>query len=156
MTTQIHRIFIKATPEAVWDAITDPKWNSQYGYGSPGEYELRPGGAYRALATQAMREHGAAEVIIDGEVLECDPPRKLVQTWRALFDERTIAEGFTRLTWEIEETYGVTRLTVTHELENAPVVAEQTSGNASDAGGGWPHVLSDLKTLLETGTNMAS
>ena len=54
-TTRVFRIYIKATPQAVWNAITDPDWNQRYGYGSPSEYELRPGGAYRALATPEMR-----------------------------------------------------------------------------------------------------
>ena len=80
--TQIYRIYIKATPEAIWQAITDPQWNGRYGYGAPSEYELKPGGKYRVLATDAMKQYGGPEVIIDGEVIESDPPRKLVQTWR--------------------------------------------------------------------------
>jgi len=150
--TQVHRVFIKASPEQVWDAITDPKWNARYGYQCQSDYELRPGGAYRVLANDAMRGMGDNDVIIDGEVLESDPPHKLVQTWRALFSPETKAEGFTKLTWEVVEQYGATRLTLTHELVNAPLTAVQTAGNLENAGGGWPFVLSDLKTLLETGS----
>lgn len=150
--TQVHRVFIKAGPEQVWDAITDPKWNARYGYQCQSDYDLRPGGAYRALASDAMKSMGSGDVIIDGEVLESDPPHKLVQTWRALFTPETTAEGFTRLTWEIVEQYGLTRLTLTHELVDAPLAAEQVAGNLADAGGGWPFVLSDLKTMLETGS----
>jgi|SRR4051794_6026343 len=152
---QVHRMFIKASPQQVWDAITDPKWNDRYGYHCRSEFELRPGGAYRVLSSEEMKAMGSSDVIIDGEVLESDPPRKLVQTWRALFTPETIAEGFTRVTWEIVEQYGATRLTLTHELVNAPLTAEQTAGDLPNAGGGWPFILSDLKTMLETGSAFA-
>ncbi len=156
-TVQIHRIHIKATPEAIWQAITDPEWNGRYGYQAVSEYDLRPGGAYRVPSTPEMRQMGAPAVIVDGEVLESDPPRRLVQTWRALFTPETTAEGFTRLTWEIEGAgSGVTRLTITHELADAPITALQVSGDAPEAGGGWPYILSDLKTLLETDKTLAS
>ena len=97
---------------------------------------------------------GMPEALADGEVLEADPPRRLVQTWRFLFDPEMGAEGFTRLTWDIEEDDGgVSRLTVTHELENAPKTAAAVASVARiyEGGGGWALVLSDLKTLLETG-----
>jgi uncharacterized protein YndB with AHSA1/START domain len=97
-------------------------------------------------------------VIVDGEVIEADPPRKLVQTWRMLMDPEAAAEGFTRLTYEIHEgTGGVTRLTVTHDLEGAPKLATLVAGGEAEieaGGGGWSWVLSDLKTLLETGRPM--
>ncbi len=156
VTTQVHRVFINATREAVWEAITQPEWAERYGYRGRTEYDLREGGSYRAFPTQEMLAHGAPEVIIEGEVLESDPPRKLVQTWRMLFDPVMSAEPPTRLTWEIEEEMGVTRLTVIHELENAPVHASLVAGDVQDAGGGWPFVLSDLKTLLETGTTLGN
>jgi uncharacterized protein YndB with AHSA1/START domain len=154
VTTHVSRVYIKATPEAIWEAITNPEWNKRYGYQSPSEYDLRPGGAYRALATAAMREQGGAPaVIIEGEVIEANPPHKLVQTWHALFDPETSAEPFTRLTWEIEEGGGgVTKLTVTHDMRGAPTTAALVNGQVPNAGGGWSFILSDLKTLLETGT----
>jgi len=152
VTTQVFRVFIKATPQAVWDAITDPEWNERYGYTSRAEYELRPGGTYKAFANAAMREHGAPDVIIEGEVLELDEPNRLVQTWHAHFSPEIDAEGPTRLTWEIQAGEGgVTQLTVTHELAGAPMTAMVVTGAAPDAGGGWSFILSDLKTLLETG-----
>jgi uncharacterized protein YndB with AHSA1/START domain len=102
-----------------------------------------------------MQEFGMSGPIIDGEVVESDPPRRFVQTWRMLMDDGLKAEGFTRLTYELVETGGVTRLTVTHDLTGAPNLAVLTSGQADDqpgaGGGGWPWVLSDLKSLLETG-----
>jgi uncharacterized protein YndB with AHSA1/START domain len=154
--TQVYRVFIKATPQAIWEAITTPEWTQRYGYQAPVDYDLRPGGAFRGLPSEAMVAHGAPEVIIDGEVVEADAPRRLVQTWRVLWDPEMEAEGFTRLTWEIEPSDGgVAKLTVTHELEGAPKVALQVAGQVPEAGGGWSWVLSDLKTLLETGSSLA-
>jgi uncharacterized protein YndB with AHSA1/START domain len=155
VTTQVYRVYIRATPEAIWDAITKPEWSRRYGYGGDVEYDdLRPGGSYRAYTSPEMRAHGAPDLAIDGDVIEADPPRRLVQTWRMLMDEQLASEGFTRLTYEIaERENGVTRLTLTHELEGAPQLATLLSGGMEDAGagGGWAYVLSSLKTLLETG-----
>jgi len=152
VTTQVYQVYIKATPQAIWDAITKPEWTLRYGYCSGVEYDLRPGGAYKAFATGPMLEDGAPDVIIDGEVVEADPPRRLVQTWRGLFDPEMVAEGAKRLTWEIEEgPGGVSKLTVTHDLQGAPKTAALVGGQVPDAGGGWAYILSDLKTLLETG-----
>jgi uncharacterized protein YndB with AHSA1/START domain len=150
--TQVYRVEIKATPEAIWQAITDPEWTQKYGYGGRSEYDLRPGGAYRALASDAMKAYGGPDVIVDGVVVEADPPRRLVQTWRPLWDPEMVAEGFRRLTWEIQPgEAGVTTLTVTHELAGAPKTAAQVSGQIKEAGGGWSFILRDLKSLLETG-----
>jgi uncharacterized protein YndB with AHSA1/START domain len=157
VTTQVYRVYIKATPQAIWDAITQPEWTERYGYGGRGEYDLRPGGAYRGMTTEAMRSMGAPEVAVDGEIIEADPPHRLVQTWRMVMDEAMASEGFTRLTYEIEEGKGgVTKLTLIHDLAGAPKLAHLLSGGMEDegagAGGGWNWVLSGLKTLLETGT----
>jgi uncharacterized protein YndB with AHSA1/START domain len=154
VTTQVYRVYIKATPEAIWDAITKPEWTQRYGYHGIAEYDLKPGGKYRALAPADMQAMGMPEVVVDGEVVEADPPRRLVQTWRFLWSEELAAEGPTRVTFDIEEDDGgVTRLTVTHELEGAPGTAEQVASVAKlrEGGGGWSWILSDLKTLLETG-----
>ena len=155
-TTQVYRVYIRATPEAIWDAITKPEWTERYGYGGRAEYELRPGGAYRAHASEEFLAAGAPEIVVDGEVIEADPPRKLVHTWRFLYSDEVKAEGPTRVTFEISEgEAGVCRLTVTHELENAPETAEMLAGTQEGAGGGWAFVLSDLKSLLETGSRLA-
>jgi uncharacterized protein YndB with AHSA1/START domain len=155
-TTQVHRIYIKATPEAIWDAITKPEWSQRYGYGGSVEFDLRPGGAYRTYASEEFLAAGAPEVVVDGEVIEADPPRKLVQTWRMLMDPDLQAEGFTRLTYEIEPGEYGTKLTVIHELEGAPRLAALVDGQleSEGAGGGWAWVLSDLKSLLETGERL--
>ena len=158
VTTQVYRLYIKATPQAIWDAITDPAWNQRFGYPGISEYDLRPGGVFRAAAPPEMAQAmGMPEEVADGQVVEADPPRRLVQTWRFLIDPELAAEGFTRLTWDIEEDdCGVTRLTVTHELEDAPKTAAAVASVARiyEGGGGWALTLSDLKTLLETGSPM--
>ena len=157
--TQVYRVYIKATPERIWDAITRPEWSRRYGYGGDVEFDLRPGGRYRAIASPEMRAMGAPEIAVDGEVIEVDPPHRLVQTWRLVMDPDSAAEGFTRLTYDLKP-YGdgVTRLTITHELEHAPRHAHVLSGGLDDeghgGGGGWAWVLSDLKTLLETGDRL--
>ena len=158
VTTQVFRVYIKASPEAIWEAITRPEWTQRYGYRGKVEFdELRPGGGYRFLAPPEMRAMGMPEVVVDGEVLEADPPRRLVQTWHPLWAEDIAAET-TRVTYDIEEDDGgVTRLTVTHEVEGAPITAAQvglSDGRLHEGGGGWPMILSDLKSLLETGTSL--
>ena len=154
ITTQIHRVYIRADQQAVWDAIVSPEWTAKYGYGVIADYDLRPGGAFRGLAREELKEHGAPDVCADGEILGVDPPRRLVLTWRMLMDDALAAEGFTKLTYEIEPAgEGVVKLTVTHELDGAPELAKMVSGGreSEGAGGGWARVLSDIKSLLETG-----
>ena len=156
-TIQVYRVYIRATPDAIWTAITDPDWTDRYGYGGRAQYELRPGGSFRLLASEGMRAQGVPEVAVDGEVVEADPPRKLVQTWRLAMEASLAAEGFTRLTYEIEPLEGgVTKLTITHDLTDTPVHAGLVAGEMEDtgAGGGWAWVLSGLKTVLETGASL--
>jgi uncharacterized protein YndB with AHSA1/START domain len=165
ITTQVYRVWIKAGPQQIWDAITEPEWNARYGYSAPGFYDLRPGGEFRSTPSDGMRKHAAEhgypmpEVIVDGEVIEADPPRRLVQTWRMLMDPTTAEEPFTKLTYEIAESPtqpGVCKLTVTHELPGAPATAAMVAGSdEAGAGGGWAWVLSDLKSLVETGKPFA-
>lgn len=158
-TTQVYRIFIKATPQAIWDAITKPEWTERFGYGLRDEFDLRPGGKYRGYANEGMRAMGMPEVVVDGEVIEADPPRKLVITWRMAMDPRMYAEGFTRLTYEIAEGKGgVTRLSVIHDLAGRPGHAAMVAGDRQGPGegGGWLWILSDLKSLLERGEQMTT
>lgn len=156
-TTRIHEIYIKATPETIWDAITNPEWTAKYSYHTRAEYELKPGGKFRHRANEQMIAMGLPETCIDGEVLEAHPPYKLVQTFRFLFAPEDKAEGFTRVTWEIEPNdSGFCRLTVIHELAGAPRMAAATSSKFDGrGGGGWNWILSDLKSLLETGKTLS-
>lgn len=150
-TVQVQRVYIRTTEQAVWDAITSPDWSEKYGYGGRVEFDLRPGGAFRSVASAEMQAAGMPEVVVDGEVVEADPPRRLVQTWRARWND----EGFTRLTYDIRPVRdGVVSLTVTHDLTDAPETLAMVAGSVDGAGGGWAEVLSDLKTLLETGHSL--
>lgn len=158
MNTQVFEIYIKASAERIWEAITSPEWTAKYGYQGPMHYELRPGGRFEARSNDMMRQMGLPEVIVDGEVLECVPHRRLVQTYRWLFTDENKAEGFTKVTFEIEPTpAGFSRLTVTHEVAGAPMMAQAIKSKFDlQGGGGWNWILSDLKSLLETGKIMSA
>lgn len=144
-STQVCSIFIRATPEQVWDAITKPEFTQQYFYGSVIDSSWEAGSPYLGWAADRSQQ------FVEGEVLEADPPRRLQHTWRSLWDEGSAAEPPSRVTWEIEpQEGGVTRLTVVHDqLEQAPKTAESVAG-------GWSYVLSGLKTLLETGRPLSA
>lgn len=163
-TTQVYRVYIRTTPQAIRDAITRPEWTARYGYTGLADYDLRPGGAYIVRPTEQFRAASAAQghpipdVVTEGEVLQADPPHTLVTTFRMLMDPEIAAEPVTRITHEIRDTgQGVCSLTLTHELEGVERLACIVGGQleAEGAGGGHAWVLSDLKTLLETGTSFA-
>ena len=140
-TTQIYHLFIKAPPERIWEAITNPDFTEKYFYGA-------------RIGNENGRRvaHGPnGEVWGDEAILEEDPPRRLVHQWRSRYDPELEAEEPSRVTWEIEpQEGGYSLLTVTHdELEGAPKTA------ASVGGPGWMMVLSGLKSLLETGEPLA-
>jgi uncharacterized protein YndB with AHSA1/START domain len=139
-TTQVYQVFIKATPEAIWDAITKPEFTQRYFYGSEIESTFEPGARYVQWAPERER------VWVEGEIAESDPPRRLVHTWLSLWDDDSAREQPSRVTWEIEPgDDGVSLLTVVHDqLDDSPKTAASVSG-------GWMRVLSGLKTLLETG-----
>jgi len=156
-TIQIYRIVIKATAQAIWDAITKPEWTERYAYGGRAEYDLKAEGRFSYKASTGTKAAGLPDEIIVGKVIESDPPRKLVQTWHPLFDAATTAEAHTRLTYEIKEhPGGVCTVTIIHDVTGAPMVAGMVDGggDVGRGGGGWPWVLSDLKSLLETGKRM--
>ncbi|HTU64950.1 MAG TPA: SRPBCC domain-containing protein [Steroidobacteraceae bacterium] len=154
--THIHQIYIRAPAGAIWDAITSPEWNGRYGYRAVSEYELRAGGRFAAKANAGMLQYGLPEIVVDGEVIEANPPTKLVQTYRFLFSDEHRKEGFSKLTFEIVDTgQGFCRLTVTHDVTNMPMMSHATTSTfGTDGGGGWNWILSDLKSLLETGKTM--
>jgi uncharacterized protein YndB with AHSA1/START domain len=143
--TQVYQLFIRATPEQIWQAIVDPKFTTRYFHGCYVESTFEPGAPYDGYST----DH--SEHWVDGEVVEADPPRRLQHTWRSLYDPEAATEPHSRVTWEIEpQEDGTSLLTVTHDrLEDAPKTA------ASVSGPGWMLVLSGLKTLLETGQPLA-
>ena len=143
--TQVYAVFIRATPEQVWDAITKPEFTTKYFYGSRVQSTFEQGAPYLSLAGDGDQQ------LTDGEILESEPPRFLKHTWRSLWDPEQAEEPHSRVTWEIEpQEGGVTKLTVTHDqLEASPKTAESVAG-------GWSYVLSGLKTLLETGKPLST
>jgi uncharacterized protein YndB with AHSA1/START domain len=137
-TTQVYSVFILATPEQIWDAITKSDFTQQYFYGA--SVDVRDGRRFCSIGDTDW----------DEEVIEADPPRKLVHGWVSGYDPDLAAEAESRVTWEIEpQDGGITKLTVVHDqLEGAPKTAENVAG-------GWMYILSGLKTLLETGKPLA-
>jgi uncharacterized protein YndB with AHSA1/START domain len=136
IATQVYQLYIKASPEQIWEAITKPEFTARYFYGA--RITVTPERA------ESLGPNG--ELWGDEAVLEYDPPRRLVQEWSAGYDPELADEEPSRVAWEIEPGEGgVCKLTVVHDrLEGAPKTAEGVTG-------GWMYVLSGLKTLLETG-----
>lgn len=143
-TTQLYQVFIKASPERIWHAITRAEDTARYFHGSHVDAELRVGGKFWYHSPDKSKLWG------DGEVLEIDAPRRLVTSWHALWDDETAKEKASRVTWEIEpQEGGYCKVTVVHDrLEGAPLTAKHVSG------AGWMFVLSGMKTLVETGAPM--
>jgi uncharacterized protein YndB with AHSA1/START domain len=143
-TTQVYQVFIKATPEQIWEAITNPDFTEKYFYGSRIKSSFEVGSPYGGWSGDD------SEQLVDGEVLESDPPNRLSTTWRALYDPETAAEPFSRVSWEIEgQDGGFSKLTVVHDQ------LDESLKTAESVGGGWSFVLSGLKTVLETGKPLA-
>jgi uncharacterized protein YndB with AHSA1/START domain len=139
-TTQVYQVFIRATPEEIWDAITKPEFTERYFHGA--RIEVRDGRRLSSLPDGRAWEE---------PVFETDPPRRLVHQWTAGYDAELAAEARSRVTWEIDpRDDGLSLLTVVHDrLEGAPKTA------AAVVGEGWMYVLSNMKTLLETGDPMS-
>lgn len=134
----VSQIFIRATPEQVWRAITDPELTRRYYYQSAVESDFTSGSRYRYMI-------GDLEAIV-GTVLEADPPHRLVQTFDARWDDEVAPDAPSRLTWEIEETSpGVSKVTTIHDGFTA------RTATLESVSGGMPFILSGLKSLLETG-----
>jgi uncharacterized protein YndB with AHSA1/START domain/DNA-binding transcriptional ArsR family regulator len=134
---KVFEIYIKTTPERLWEAITDGELRRKYTFGVGVSSNWEPGSRYEAV------HPGAGIAISEGENLEVDPPRRLVQSMTALWSDEVKSEGASRVTWEIEPVGSSCRLTVTHD--------ELRDGANGELYGGWPMILSGLKTLLETG-----
>jgi uncharacterized protein YndB with AHSA1/START domain len=134
---KVYEIYIKTTPERLWRAITDPEQRARYNFGARQTSDWTPGSRYEM-------DHPAGPLRLgEGENLEVDPPRRLVQTMRALWSDEVKDEGFSRITWEIEPVGDSCRLVVTHD--------QLREGANGELYGGWPMILSGLKTWLETG-----
>jgi uncharacterized protein YndB with AHSA1/START domain len=138
---KVFEIFIKTTPERLWEAITDPELRRRYSFGLSAISDWQAGSRYELSSPQGG-------VMAAGENLEVDPPRRLVQSFTALWSEDVEREGTSRVTWEIEPVGDSCRLTVTHDQLRADAHGEIY--------GGWPMILSGLKTLLETGETLTT
>jgi uncharacterized protein YndB with AHSA1/START domain len=139
---KVFEIYIKTTPERLWEAITDPELRAKYSFGIGTRSDWTPGSRYESV------HPGAGLTIAQGENLEVDPPRRLVQSFNALWSDDVKREGSSRVTWEIEPVADSCRLTVTHDELREDANAELY--------GGWPMILSGLKTLLETGESLTT
>ena len=139
---KVFEIYIKTTPERLWQAITDEEMRARYTFGVGVRSDWTEGSSYEAVHA------GAGITISAGENVEVDPPRRLVQTFTALWSDEVRAYGESRVTWEIEPVGDSCKLLVTHDRmpENAN----------PEIYGGWPQILSGLKTLLETGESLTT
>jgi uncharacterized protein YndB with AHSA1/START domain len=138
---KVFEIYIKTTPERLWEAITDPEMRARYSFGVETKSDWTPGSGYEASVPGVID-------IATGENLEVDPPRRLVQSFTALWSDDVKAEGTSRVTWEIEPVGDSCQLIVT---------CDQLPEDANpELYGGWPQILSGLKTLLETGESLTT
>ena len=139
---KVFEIYIKTTPERLWEAITDPELRRQYNFGVGVESDWTPGSRYESV------HPGAGISIAEGKNLEVEPPHRLVQSFTALWADYVKDEGESRVTWEIQQVEDSCRLTVTHD--------QLREGANDELYGGWPMILSGLKTLLETGERLTT
>jgi uncharacterized protein YndB with AHSA1/START domain len=139
---KVFEIYIKTSPERLWEAITDEEMRRKYNFGVGVTSDWGQGSRYESV------HPGAGIAIAEGENVEVDPPRRLVQSFTALWSDEVKAEGVSTVTWEIEQVEDSCRLTVIHSDLNDAANGELY--------GGWPMILSGLKTLLETGESLTT
>lgn len=135
-------IYIRTSPERLWQAITDPEVRARYQFGARIESDWTSGSHYQ------VTHAGSPGPLIEGDNLEIEPPRRLVQSYRAVWGPDVAAQGTSRVTWEIEGVGDSCRLTVTHD--------QLHEGADDQLYGGWPMILSGLKTWLETGQTLTT
>jgi uncharacterized protein YndB with AHSA1/START domain len=140
-TAAVFEIYIKTTPERLWEAITDRELRAKYSFGVGIESDWSEGSGYKSSVPGVID-------IAEGENLEVDPPHRLVQTFTGLWSPEVVDAGASRVTWEIEPVGDSCRLTVTHD--------QLDPGANGELYGGWPMILSGLKTLLETGESLTT
>ena len=139
---KVFEIYIKTTPERLWEALTNSEMRAKYTFGLGCETDWKPGSRWQGVSPKAP------DPISHGEVLEVDPPRRLVQSFQALWSDEVERAGTSRVTYEIEPVADSCRLTVVHD--------ELPEGVNDEIYGGWPMILSGLKTLLETGEDLTT
>ena len=140
---RVFEIYIRTTPERLWEAITDGEIRAKYNFGMRIGSDWSPGSRL-----EMSHPNAPGGLLGEGEVVSADPPTRLVHTLRALWSDDVKEEGTSRVTWEIEQVQDSCRLTVTHD--------ELREGANSELYGGWPMILSGLNTLLETGESLTT
>jgi uncharacterized protein YndB with AHSA1/START domain len=138
-STFVYVIYIRTTPERLWSALTDAEFMKQYWFGVHGESKWTPGSSWKLVS-------GDGQIMDAGEIVESEPPRRLVIRWQNQFKPELKAEGESQCTMELEPSGTAVKLSITHTIEREPskfIVA---------VSGGWPKVISNLKSLLETGS----
>jgi uncharacterized protein YndB with AHSA1/START domain len=138
-STFVYVTYIRTTPERLWSALTDPEFMKQYWFGVSCESRWTPGSSWRLIA-------GDGQIFDAGEIVEAAPPRRLVIRWQHQNKPELRAEGDSLCTMELEPTGPAVKLSITHTIEREP------SKLIEAVSGGWPKVLSNLKSLLETGS----
>lgn len=141
MTRFVYVTYIRTTPQKLWDALTQPEFTRQYWANTAQESDWKPGSSWKIMIPDGR-------VGDSGEIVESDPPRRLVLTWRNEFNDEMRAEGHSRLTYELEPVGESVKLTLTHEHDKDP------SKLIDAVSTGWPHILASLKSLLETGESL--
>ena len=138
----VYVTYIRTTPEKLWQALIDPEFTRRYWCDTHQESDWKEGASWRIMIPDGR-------VADSGEVLEIEPPRKLVLSWRNEFRPEVRAEGYSRLTYQLEPVGESVKLTVIHEMDrpDSKLIEAVSSG--------WPHILASLKSLLETGESLA-
>jgi uncharacterized protein YndB with AHSA1/START domain len=137
----VYVTYIRTTPEKLWKALIEPEFTRQFWCNTTQESEWKPGATWKIL----MPDGAVAD---SGEVVEIDPHRRLVLKWRNEFRPELKAEGYSRLTYQLEPEGKSVKLTVIHEME------KEGSKFIEAVSSGWPHILASLKSLLETGESL--
>jgi len=138
-STFVYVTYIRTTPEKLWSALTDAQFMKQYWFGVHGESQWKPGSPWKLVS-------GDGQILDSGEIVEAEPPRRLVIRWQNQFKPELKAEGESLCTMELEPSGPAVKLSITHTIEREP------SKFIEAVSGGWPKVISNLKSLLETGS----
>jgi len=139
--TFVYVTYIRTTPEKLWRALLEPEFTRQYWVETHQESDWKPGASWRLMLSDGR-------VLDTGEIVEIDPPRRLVLTWRNEFKPELRAEGFSRMTYELEQQGESVKLTVIHQMDGPGTKFIEAVSH------GWPQILASLKSLLETGSSL--
>jgi uncharacterized protein YndB with AHSA1/START domain len=137
----VYVTYIRTTPEKLWQALIDPEFTRKYWFQAWQESEWKPGASWRLMVPDGRATD-------TGEVVEIEPHRRLVLSWRNEFKPELLAEGYSRLTYLLEEQGDTVKLTVMHEIDVPKSKLIEAVSN------GWPRILSSLKSLLESGASL--